>query len=232
MRKLIYLFVILLLAACQSDDEALFDAIKGKDKNEVSRILSRGAVDINPPSELYSVNKPLAYASAYGNLEIVKVLIEAGADINGQVAYGDVALIKAGEHGNQEIIEYLIEVGADVNKPNAFGVSPFIGFGISEDIAIVKLALDYGGKINNSYPNRTNQGKGKNNFTALQAAAYYGKSEVVELFLARGGDPLVKSSDGENSLDLAKRKGYHEVTKLFETFLAGNQMATPEGDAL
>lgn len=232
MRILFYLFVTFLLAACQSDDKALFEAIKEKDKNEVIKILSSGNVDINPPGESYKVNKPLAYASAYGNLEIVKVLVEVGADINGQVAYGDVALIKAAEHGNREIIEYLIRAGADVNKPNAFGVSPFIGFCISEDIAIVKLALDYGGQINNSYLNQTNQGKGKNNFTALQAAAYYGKLEVVELFLARGGDPLVKSSDGENSLDLAKKKARHKVTKLIENFLVSGSKSAPESSVL
>jgi len=38
------------------------------------------------------MNKPLAYAAAYGNLDIVKLILERGADINGQVAYGDVPL--------------------------------------------------------------------------------------------------------------------------------------------
>src|SRR3954453_7066647 len=99
------------MLGCQSNIDQLLDAIRRKEINAVRRIVATG-VDLNPKSGPYEVNKPLAYAAAYGNLEIVKLLIKARANLNGQVAYGDVALIKAIEHGNTDILVYLIEQGA------------------------------------------------------------------------------------------------------------------------
>ena len=110
------------------DSEALFEAIKAKDVATVKSIVESRTVDLDPPRLPNQNNKALVYASAYGNLEIVEIILKEGVDINGQGAYGDVAMIKAAEHGNQDIIDHLISSGADVNQPNVFGVTPFIGF--------------------------------------------------------------------------------------------------------
>ena len=57
----------------------------------------------------------LQAASYHGNQEIVKLLIEKGADINAQGGeYGN-ALQAASLNGNQEIVKLLIEKGAKSN---------------------------------------------------------------------------------------------------------------------
>ena len=53
----------------------------------------------------------LNYASYYGNIEIVKYLLEQGADIH---AENDEALKLAAESGNLEIVKYLVENGANL----------------------------------------------------------------------------------------------------------------------
>src|SRR5262249_30510586 len=133
-------FGVLLMCGCQSTNDKLLTAIQQKDVEAVRRMLAAG-VNLEPASDLHDVNKPLAYAAAYGNLEIVELLVKAGADVNGQVAYGDVPLIKADEHGNDDIIQYLIKQGADVNIPNQYGVTPFIGFCDSGRLKLVQLAV-------------------------------------------------------------------------------------------
>lgn len=204
-QTLLAILVLSLHMGCnRSDNDALFDAIRAKDSKKVDSLLSKGNVILDPPQQPNQVNKPLAYAAAYGNLDIVKLLLADGADINGQVAYGDVPLIKAAEHDNGDIIQYLIRKGADVNKPNAFGISPFIGFCAGEDTELVRLALKHGGKINEAYAQYTKQNQGKENYTALQIAVARGQADVVRILLDHGGDPTIKTSAGQTCLQLAR----------------------------
>jgi len=214
-RRIIILLVLpLFICACTKTSiptDDLFNAIKEKRTDQVKTILERNRIDLDPSRKPGAVNKPLAYAAAYGNLEIVKVLKEKGADINGRVAYGDCPIIKAMEHDNIDIAKYLITQGADVNNPNAFGVTPFMGFCAYGDLELVKLALSHGGKINESYLQSAGNAKGKKNWTPLQSSVAYGKLEVVKLLLENGGDPHIKDSYGKNCSDLAKEKGHLEV---------------------
>jgi len=203
-------------AANDAKQDALFKAIHARDTKQVQRILAEGNVVLDPPQQPYQVNKPLAYAAAYGNLDIVKAILARGADINGQVAYGDVPLIKAAEHGNREIIKHLVEQGADVNRPNAFGVSPFIGFCGGDDLELVKLALQHGGKVNAAYVGRTSQNHGKKNYTALQAAVAYGNTDVVKLLLANGGDPSIQDQSGQTCLELAQANNHTDIIGLLK----------------
>lgn len=61
---------------------------------------------------------PLTYAIVYGNLEGVRLLLDAGVDVNARVCKGETALIVAtGAHNDttNAIINLLIDRGADVN---------------------------------------------------------------------------------------------------------------------
>ena len=61
------------------------------------------------------------YASEYDhNIEIVKLLLEHGADINLPDNYGHTALMMASLEGNTEIVRLLLDQGADVNVQDRF----------------------------------------------------------------------------------------------------------------
>jgi ankyrin repeat protein len=220
MVKSLTAFIVLgsILSGCDSDNDNLLAAIKQKDVEAVRRALATG-VDLEPASGLHDVNKPLAYAAAYGNLEIVKLLVEAGADLNGQVAYGDVALIKADEHGNDDIIEYLIREGADVNVPNYYGVTPFIGFCWEGQLELVKLAAKHGGDVNSSFEAKVGDGAGMKNFSPFQAAVAYGRRDVVAFLLSHGADPKAKDYKGRSPVELAESKGHKEIVRLLRKHL-------------
>jgi uncharacterized protein len=57
------------------------------------------------------------------NKEIVKVLIEAGADVNIQSKDGQTALIVVVGAGDEDIVELLVKAGADADIKDALGVS-------------------------------------------------------------------------------------------------------------
>ena len=57
----------------------------------------------------------LMWGAMMGHIEILDVLIKAGADVNLKGEYNRTALILAVLKGHTEIVKALIEAGADVN---------------------------------------------------------------------------------------------------------------------
>ena len=57
------------------------------------------------------------------DLEMVKLLLETGAEINALDDSGETALIDASKQGNLKIVEYLIEQKADLNVKNSDGLT-------------------------------------------------------------------------------------------------------------
>ena len=56
------------------------------------------------------------FACSGGNEEVVKYLVELGADINEKARFTGTSIFKACSSGNEALVKYLIELGADTNK--------------------------------------------------------------------------------------------------------------------
>lgn len=63
-----------------------------------------------------SGTSPLYVGAEGGHLEVVKILAEAGADINLGPADGSSPLDIAATRGFLDVVEYLIDRGADASK--------------------------------------------------------------------------------------------------------------------
>lgn len=50
-----------------------------------------------------------------GDIEAVRQLLRAGADVNARDRYGQTGLMLAAHHGHREVVEMLVERGADLN---------------------------------------------------------------------------------------------------------------------
>ena len=71
-------------------------------------------------------------ASQNGHKEIVKLLLEKGADINvKQTATGATALLLASQNGRTDVVKLLLEKGADVNAKVNGGGNCFVD-GVTE----------------------------------------------------------------------------------------------------
>lgn len=64
---------------------------------------------------------PLMVAAERGYTEVVKALIDSGADVNAQRNNGWSALIHAARHGRTETVRVLMDAGADVNAKSNDG---------------------------------------------------------------------------------------------------------------
>jgi ankyrin repeat protein len=79
--------------------------------------------------------------------EIVKLLLEAGADVNTTVSDSWTALMEACREGNLPIVKHLLESGADVNAKNSIGST---ALGVAEEHGapreIIDLLLAHGAR--------------------------------------------------------------------------------------
>ncbi len=92
----------------QPIEEDLFDAIEEQNYKKVQRIIEAGC-DINGNQGSYFEEGItfLMVAVSTGKLEIVKLLVELGADVNAESIYGDSALLMAAFQSCQDMIDYL-----------------------------------------------------------------------------------------------------------------------------
>jgi ankyrin repeat protein len=124
----------------------LYEAVKTRNKEKVEFALEQRPSDINQQSQTMK-NTPLHIASSNGDIEIVKLLIENGADVNKQNKDGTTALYIASQRGDIEIVKLLIQNGADVNKQNKDGKTALYIASKWGYPTIVKLLSDKEAKV-------------------------------------------------------------------------------------
>lgn len=90
----------------------------------------------------YNNDKALKEASTAGYFNVVKYLISVGADIHAQ---HDIALSMASRKGRLDIVKHLVSVGADVNAWGNSALNTAVRHG---ELDIVKYLMSVGAKIN------------------------------------------------------------------------------------
>ena len=89
------------------------------DNIKEAKILIEAGSDLNMPHEHFDKERPpIIIASQYGHEEVVKILLENGANPNIQTKSGDTALHSAARMGRFDITKMLIESGADTQLSN------------------------------------------------------------------------------------------------------------------
>lgn len=125
-----------------------------------------------PPDEPATA---LCLAATENHVDIVNVLLDAGADINAD--RGSV-LTGAASKGNDEIVRLLIRRGAAIDPPNDED-SPLWWAASSNKLSTVAILVEEGALVNRVLPNLPQR-------TAIQAAQYYGNDDVVRFLRSHG----------------------------------------------
>ena len=107
-----------------SENNKLFDACEYNDIEKVKFLFEQKGANINEKNE-YGMTA-LHLASRYGNLEIVKYLVEKGANINEKNERGLTAFWFASRNSHLEIVKYLIEKGANINEKDEDGMTALL----------------------------------------------------------------------------------------------------------
>jgi ankyrin repeat protein len=176
---------------------------------------------------------PLTLAAREGDVEMARILVSAGADVNAVTGDGKTALALAIFNGNYEVASFLVDSKVDVNKADAQRFTPlfyavdrrnmetapnFPWMVTADPMPLIRKLLDAGANpnalVNNTPRARMREGSPRIVFaTALMRAAFAGDLELVTLLLERGADPAIMSRDNETMLSaaagLAFIHGYH-----------------------
>ena len=122
-RYLLLLSILIIVCGCtpslskqeQADlNSKLLAAVENGIHNEASELIESGA-DINAKTNEQYNETPLMLAAYWNEIEIVKLLLSKGADINTLDNLGWTALMYAVVESNTEIINILLSEGSDVN---------------------------------------------------------------------------------------------------------------------
>ena len=136
------------------------------------------------------------------NLDKVRELIAAGADVQATAKNGATPLMFAAKNGNSEVVKLLLDSGANVLTQDDYCWTPLLLAADSGSLEVVKLLLARGADV---------QTTDKDGRTALMKVAVSGNPEVVKLLLARGADVQAKDERGETALLKAVAEGNPEV---------------------
>lgn len=194
----------------QSND--LIKAVENNDEKKVKEILQDTSYPINEMNDKQETSLLIATHENY--IEVAKLLIKAGADINKQDSNQDSPYLYAGAEGKTEILKYMIE-HAEPNQDivNRFGGNALIPAAEKGHINNVKLLLA-DGKVDIDHQNNFG-------YTALiEAVALRDGSEVyqqiVQELLTYNADKELRDESGRTALDYAKEKGYTKMIEMLE----------------
>jgi len=102
------------------------------------------------------ISCPLFISCGYGNIDIVKLLIDAGADVNNHLNGKNPPLYIASEKGYDSIVKLLIEAGADPNLCKTENPVTALCIASQEGhINVVNMLIDAGADVNRLSYNNT-----------------------------------------------------------------------------
>jgi hypothetical protein len=144
---------------------------------------------------------PLHEAAIKGDLDQVRILVQAGHDIDKQ-RDGLTPLHFACARGHFNVVEYLIEHDADVNAKSSSMRTPLHYATENGHAGVVEMLLARGANPNPKCP-----------MTPLHYACLKGYRVIVEILLKYGADANIRSEDGDRPIDLTKDKSIKALLK-------------------
>ncbi|HEY2846795.1 MAG TPA: ankyrin repeat domain-containing protein [Pyrinomonadaceae bacterium] len=166
-------------------------AVADQDKGLVRELISKG-VEVNAKESSYNKITPMFLAVESGDVEIVQMLLDAGAKVNVRSTSKETPLMRLDSDGTRPLVELLIRNGARVNVADKDGNTPLIlAAENSTDDAIAAL-IEAGADVNSA----NNDGE-----TALMKAADRDDIQSVRALLFTGANVNAKDKDGENAWD-------------------------------
>jgi ankyrin repeat protein len=209
-------------------------AINDDDVLTIKKILKLG---IDPNEQIYRTQHglnltPLQRACEMGSLELVRVLVEAGADVNSTVSDGDSALTRAvylfdddcnpKDLVDTELVRILLRAGAKVNP--GYGESPLSKAAQSGRVEVVALLISAGADVNFS--------DGEYNETPLMESVQSDEIPdedviaIVRNLLQAGADAQATATYDDENLTVLEVAMWRKNIELIQLLLDGGARIT------
>ncbi|KAJ7299080.1 hypothetical protein O6H91_10G055500 [Diphasiastrum complanatum] len=165
----------------------------------------------------------LAAASRVGNLEMVDLLLKAGAKVDHVTSTTRLTpLLVAVLAGNDKVVRLLLKHGSDVEYKNANGSSAMHQAATWSHIGVLRSLIKRGASLEI----KDNEGR-----TPLHCAVTEGHVDCVRELLKAGADKNARSSDGRTALFRAASKGYVDIVEMLLDYGADPQIRNSSGQS-
>jgi ankyrin repeat protein len=190
----------------EQDMEAIIEAARGGNLEEARRLVQQDRRLLNVEWDRLS---PLSAAASRGQVEVVRFLLDEGAEINLWTRHYGTALIAACSRGRLEVAALLLAREADT-RPTGIGWNPLMYASSEGHADVVELLLAHGcGEIDH-------QAHSFVGISALHAACRKGRAAVVRALLGAGADPRVVDRYGRTPLWDADTRSHEDCVALLQ----------------
>ena len=161
-----------------------------------------------PEDKVVRYVTPLWCAAVQGRIEILKILIKKGANINSMCNTGSTAVRSACIMANEDTVKFLVRRGVDILRPNFRGETCLMNS--VQSVTLCEFLLD-NGAITDAQDSKSR--------TALHYAIEKDCYDTVRLLIARGANPYLRSCFNDDALHIACITGTLQIFNYLLTVL-------------
>ena len=188
----------------------------------VQALIAAGATVEKPAADGYT---PIAGALSFEHTEVIKLLLQAGANPNQTLPNGKPLVFECIQNHKRKALAALVAGKADVNFIYNNETPVLCAYGFDLDALPILLAAkpDLNQKVKRYFimnimlPPGLPPPKNYDERTVLMTAVEGNKPEVVKTLLAAGADPSIKDDSGNTAEDLARQRGYGDIVRLLNS---------------
>jgi ankyrin repeat protein len=152
---------------------------------------------------------PMHVAAKAGHADTLPLLLEHGADLEGQGKYGGTALHRASWHGKVEAGQRLLDRGADIDARDSTNWTPLFSAAINGHLEFVRMLLERGAMID---------ARNASSETPLHFAVDGNNIQVARLLLEHGADLNARDDEGKTPFQLSSELRYPEIAELLTEY--------------
>ena len=183
-------------------------------------LINEHSLDVNARG-VYKESTPLHQASDKGHVEVVRVLLEHGADVTAQNEDNLTPLHRASRSGREEIVRVLLEHGADGAARDKKRMTPLHWASARGHVEVAHILLERSGDAG---------ARDKDGWTPLHYAAFEGRVDIARILLKHGVDATVQDKDGRTPLHRSSSEGHLEVTRFLLEHASGVDATATDSD--
>ncbi|XP_050001876.1 ankyrin repeat, SAM and basic leucine zipper domain-containing protein 1 isoform X1 [Alexandromys fortis] len=191
------------LLPVEEKNETFKKALTTGDISLVKELLDSG---INVDSSFRYGWTPLMYASSVANVEMVRFLLDRGANASFDKDKLTILITACSARGSEEhvlkCVELLLSRNADPNVACRRLMTPIMYAARDGHTQVVALLVAHGAEVN---------AQDENGYTALTWAARQGHKNVILKLLELGANKMIQTKDGRTPSEIAKRNKHLEI---------------------
>lgn len=190
----------------------LFEAAAAGDQTKLAALINTDNINVRDKGK----RTLILVAAQNKHYELVRWLAEQGADIDAQDNKCFNPFIHGCINNDLTLVKMMVELGTDLTRLTRFGgngLTPAAEKGYEEIVTYLLENTDINVNLTNTV-----------GWTALIESIILNDGgpkmqRIVETLLKHDADPRMTDEWGVPPLELAKRKGYHEIATIIEKYL-------------